>query len=217
MAKPKAIIFDLDGTLLDTLDDLGNSVNKVLANHQFPTHEIEAYRYFIGDGAKRLIHRALPEDQRDEKLVQECLQNFKMDYEKNWHNQTSIYPGVVDLLDDLSTRKISLAILSNKPHDFTVKCVQHFLSKWSFKIVLGQHPSRPQKPDPAGALRIAEHIKSDPASFCYAGDSGVDMKTARAAGMYAIGVLWGYRAAEELRNAGAAVLVNKPFQISKYC
>jgi len=177
MAKPKAIIFDLDGTLLDTLADLGNSVNRVLSANQFPTHEIEAYRYFIGDGAKMLIQRAMPEDQREETLIQKCLQAFKADYEKNWRNQTSIYPGVADLLNSLSSQGLKLAVLSNKPHDFTVQCVQHFLSEWTFEVVLGQHPSRPKKPDPAGALRIAGQMKIEPDSFCYAGDSAVDMKT----------------------------------------
>ena len=217
MIKKKAIIFDLDGTLLDTLADLGNSVNRVLSANQFPTHEIEAYRYFIGDGAKMLIQRALPEDQREETLIQKCLQAFKADYEKNWRNQTSIYPGIADLLNSLSSQGLKLAVLSNKPHDFTVQCVQHFLSEWTFEVVLGQHPSRPKKPDPAGALAIAEQMKTDPSSFCYAGDSGVDMKTAQAAGMSPIGVTWGYRTAKELRTAGAAALVNKPAQISKYC
>ena len=144
----KAILFDLDGTLLNTLHDLGNAANRVLSKHNFPTHELDAYRYFIGDGVKMLIIRALPDNQRNEGLIQTCLDEFKKDYEQNWNIETCLYSGIPELLDAVSSRGIKLAVLSNKPHEFTQNCVEHFLTKWSFDVVLGQQSSIPQKPHP---------------------------------------------------------------------
>jgi phosphoglycolate phosphatase len=213
----KAILFDLDGTLLNSLHDLGNAVNRVLSKHNFPTHELNAYRYFIGDGAKMLIVRALPDHQRYEELIQTCLDEFKRDYEQNWNIETSLYSGIPDLLDAVSASDIKLAVLSNKPHRFTQNCVEHYLSKWTFDVVLGQQPSIPQKPHPAGALAIAKQMKIAPSAFCYVGDSAVDMKTACAAGMFPIGVLWGFRQLEELKASGAVALVSEPLEILNYC
>lgn len=213
----KAIIFDLDGTLLNSLTDLADAVNRVLKGYNLPTHKPEAYRYFIGDGAQMLISRALPEEQRNEQMIQDCLEAFKKDYAQNWHNQSALYPDIAGLLDRLSEQGIRLAILSNKPHEFTRQCVDYYLSRWTFDIVLGQSASLPQKPHPAGALHIARETGIAPASFLYAGDSGVDMQTAVSSGMYAIGVLWGYRPAAELRANGADVLVSRPIEILDYC
>jgi len=215
--NPKAIVFDLDGTLLNTLADLANAVNRALLHFDFPGHEKDAYRYFVGDGAKMLIKRALPETHRDNKYIEKCLNIFKKEYEKNWNDKTRLYPGIADLLDSLGSHGIKMAILSNKPHAFTQKCVKHYLSKWEFDVVMGQQESFPAKPDPSGALYIARQMKIEPASFCYAGDSAVDMKTARAAGMFPIGVLWGFRPLEELKANGAELLVNEPSRIVQYC
>jgi phosphoglycolate phosphatase len=215
--KHKAILFDLDGTLLNTLHDLGNAVNRVLSKHNFPTHQLNAYRYFIGDGSKMLIFRALPDHQRYEELIQTCLDEFKRDYGQNWNIETSLYSGIPDLLDAVSSRGIKLAVLSNKPHEFTQNCVEHFLSKWTFDVVLGQQPSFPQKPHPAGALAIAKQMKITPSAFCYVGDTSVDMKTACASGMFPIGVLWGFRQLEELQASGAVALVSEPLDILNYC
>lgn len=213
----QAIVFDLDGTLLNTLHDLGNAANRVLCKHNFPTHELDAYRYFIGDGAKMLMMRALPDDRRDEALIQTCLDEFKKDYAQHWDVETSVYPGIPELLDAACARGIKLAVLSNKPHEFTRNCAERFLSKWTFDVVLGQQPSIPQKPDPAGAFAIAKQMKIAPSAFCYVGDSAVDMRTARAAGMFPIGVLWGFRRSDELEAGGAAAIVSEPLEILNYC
>jgi phosphoglycolate phosphatase len=214
--KHKAIIFDLDGTLLNSLADLANAVNRVMLKHNFPIHEINTYRYFIGDGAKMLITRALPEQNRNEQLIEECLDEFKKDYENNWHIESTLYPAIPEMLDSLSERGIRLAVLSNKPHEFTLYSVEYFLSEWKFEVVLGQKQDFPKKPDPAGALLIAEKMQLSPAAFCYAGDSGVDMQTASASAMFSIGVLWGYRPAQELQSNGANVLANTPVEILEF-
>jgi phosphoglycolate phosphatase len=215
-SKPIAIIFDLDGTLLNTLSDLANSVNRVLASHNFPVHATEAYRFFVGDGARMLIKRALPENQREEKNIEKCLDEFKKEYQQNWHNETILYPGIAEMLNALTAYDLKLAILSNKPHTFTLKCVHHFLSKWNFDVIVGQQESIPQKPDPAGALLIARQLNIEPASFLYVGDSAVDMKTACASAMFPMGVLWGFRPAEELKTNGAAALLSEPLEIIQY-
>jgi phosphoglycolate phosphatase len=209
----EAILFDLDGTLLDTLNDLSNAVNRVLAQHGFPIHQQEAYRYFVGDGAKMLMTRALPEHQRHENTIQTCLEEFQEEYGQHWNVETSVYQGIAEMLDRLYARGIHLAILSNKPHEFTRRCVEEFLSKWTFDVVLGQHHSIPQKPDPAGALLIAQRIGVSTSSFLYLGDTAIDMKTARAAGMFPVGVLWGFRPIEELQEHGAKAFLNHPLEV----
>lgn len=206
----KAIIFDLDGTLLDTLEDLGNSVNRVLAGHGFPVHRIDAYRYFVGDGFAKLIMRALPENERSQELVDICLDEFKDDYGRNWNRQTGLYDGISAMLDTLTGRGLKMAVLSNKKHEFTLKCVKTLLPHWKFEAVFGQREHLPPKPDPAGALEIAQMLKLSPSDFLYMGDSAVDIKTAQAAGMHPVGVTWGFRPAEELIKNGCRSLINRP-------
>jgi phosphoglycolate phosphatase len=209
----KAFIFDLDGTLLDTLEDLGNAVNRVLAARGFPTHEMDAYRYFVGNGEAMLITRALPEEKRSDKLIRTCLEEYRQDYGQNWNVNTKPYAGVAEMLDELVVHGYKLAILSNKPHEFTKLCVSGLLSNWTFDAVLGQCEPIPLKPDPAGALKIAEELKISPSDFLYLGDTAVDMKTATAANMFPVGALWGFRPAEELQKSGAQVLIKRPMDI----
>ncbi len=209
----KAAIFDLDGTLLDTLEDLGNAVNRVLTANGFPTHEIDAYRYFVGDGEAMLITRALPEEKRSDKIIRSCLKEYRQDYGQNWNVYTRPYDGVEEMLNALVTHGLKLAILSNKPHEFTKMCVSGLLPKWTFDAVLGQQEPIPRKPDPTGALKIAEELKIPPSDFLYLGDTAIDMKTAIAAGMFPVGVLWGFRPAEELQQSGARALINRPMDI----
>jgi phosphoglycolate phosphatase len=208
-----AILFDLDGTLLNTLDDIGNAVNSVLSGHHFPMHPIDAYRAFIGNGVKMLITRALPEDKRHEPLIHTCMEEFAHAYAKNWNKETALYPGISEMLDLVQARGLALAILSNKPQEFTQYCVEEFLSAWRFAAVLGQQDSIPLKPDPTGALMIAHQIGAAPASFLYLGDSGADMQTARAAGMRPVGVLWGFRSLAELTASGADVVLHHPSEV----
>jgi len=211
-----AIIFDLDGTLLNSLADLANAVNRTLSQLGFATHDIDAYRYFIGDGARMLIARALPENERSDKRIEQCFAAFKNDYAQNWNKESKLYPGISNLLDELTQRGITMTILSNKPHVFTKKCVDHFLPQWNFEVVQGQQESIPRKPDPAAALLISQKLLIAPASFLFIGDSAVDMKTADAANMYPVGVLWGYRDAKELLSNGAKALVHSADEILAY-
>lgn len=209
----QAVLFDLDGTLLNTLADLGNATNRVLAARGFPTHPLDAYRYFVGDGARILVTRALPPANRDEQTIQDCLDGFRADYDQNWQVATQPYDGIAEMLDALTARGLKLAVLTNKPHEFTQRCVEELLPRWTFEAVLGQREGFPRKPDPAGALEIANRLQIPPANFLYLGDTAVDMQTARAAGMFPVGVLWGFRPAEELQASGAQMLIERPGEV----
>ncbi len=209
-----AVIFDLDGTLLNTLEDLGNSVNRVLEQKGLPIHKLDSYRYFVGDGAPMLITRALPEEKRKDKIIHaSCLKAFREDYRQNWNVTARPYEGVPEMLDALNARKLKMAVLSNKPHEFTKQCIAGLLPKWNFDMVLGQRNGIPCKPDPIGALEIAEHLHIQPSRFLYLGDTAVDMKTSIAANMFPVGALWGFRTAQELQENGAQMLISYPLDI----
>ena len=213
--KYKAVIFDLDGTLLDTLQDLADAVNGVLSRSGFPEHGLEAYRYFVGDGVEYLARRALPEKYRDEATVTGFVTAIMDEYSQRWPNHTCPFEGIPELLDALTARRIRMAILTNKPDDSTRVMVSKLLPRWQFHIILGATPLLPKKPDPQGASQIADYLKLPPQAFLYVGDSDIDMKTASAAGMYAVGVLWGFRIADELIRSGAKVLIDKPLELLK--
>ncbi len=209
----KAVLFDLDGTLLDSIEDMGDSLNRVLVQNSFPTHDRDAYCRFVGDGATNLINRALPEGQRTDIVIRSCLEAFLEDYDKNWNVKTRLYDGIHELLDTLTSRGLKISVLSNKPHRYTLKCMDGFLSDWNFDVVFGQRDNVPRKPDPAGALEIAEKLNISPSDFLYLGDTETDMKTSIDAGMFPVGVLWGFRSAEKLRENGAKVLLEKPLDV----
>lgn len=217
MMKYKAILFDLDGTLLNTLNDIGNAANRVLSRHNFPVHPMDDYRYFVGDGIRTLIVRALPPDKRDASLISACVDEFNREYDKTWNIETALYPGVEDMLDLVQDRGFRLAVFSNKPHEFTQNCVDAFFPYREFEAVLGIKESIPHKPDPTGALTIARRIGIAPASFLYLGDTGTDMQTACAAGMYPVGALWGFRSSDELTENGAKALVSHPTEVPELC
>jgi phosphoglycolate phosphatase len=213
MMEYKAVLFDLDGTLIDTVDDIGDAANRVLSNRKFPTHSISTYRLFIGEGVRMLFTRALPEEHRNQDLITTCLKEFIEDYRYNYNVKTKLYDGVPELLDMLTQRGLKLAILSNKPHPITKDCVAFFLSQWDFNVVLGQHDSIPRKPDPQGALEVAQRLAILPSKFVYLGDTAIDMKTAVSAGMFPVGVLWGFRSLEELIKNGARIVIDEPMQL----
>lgn len=212
----KAIIFDLDGTLLNTLEDLGDAVNRVLTKEGLPVHSMNAYRSFIGDGVVMLMSRALPESERNDETIGSLVEAFRRDYGKNWNVKTKPFKGVPALLDALVRLRIRMAVLSNKPHPMTRRCIEELLPDWIFEVVLGQRENVPRKPDPTGALEVADHLKLLPGQILYLGDSGVDMMTARAAGMFAVGALWGYRSMEELKDAGAQALIDRPEAVLRF-
>ena len=207
LIKYRAAIFDLDGTLLDTLEDIADAANIVLSRFGFPQHDLQTYKYFVGEGIKKLVQRALPQEKFEEDFITHCVTLMRAEYSKTWTKKTRLYPEVPDILDSLTNQVIKMAILSNKPDDFTKEMVANFLMKWQFSIIQGEKPFVPKKPDPSAALGIAENLKLPPRTFLFLGDSEVDMKTALAAGMYPVGVLWGFRTAEELIASGAKVLI----------
>jgi phosphoglycolate phosphatase len=209
----KAVIFDLDGTLLDTLEDIGNAVNHALARSGYPEHRLADYRHFIGDGPRTLIERVLPEEAREDGIIDAHVAAYRREYSQKWNVKTKPYDGIVDLLDALHGRGIRMAILSNKPHDFTQMCLSAFFPHCPFDPVYGLREGFPRKPDPAGAVEIAELLRIPPASFLFVGDSGIDMMTANAAGMHPVGALWGFRPEAELREAGAKTLIVKPLDL----
>ena len=206
----RAIIFDLDGTLLDTLADIGNSMNAVLERLGFSAHPLDAYRYFVGDAMDSLVRRTLPGDQLDEEVVRKCHGLVKAEYGKRWAESTRPYPGIAELLDKVEGLGVSKAVLSNKPDEFTRLVVEKLLGRWSFEIVRGVSASVPKKPDPAGALEVAAELSVEPSEILYLGDTNTDMQTANAAGMYAVGAVWGFRDAEELLANGAKALAERP-------
>lgn len=205
-----ALLFDLDGTLLDTLRDIADSVNSALAYHGFPQHELEAYRYFVGDGVEALAIRSLPENGRDEMTVGKIIARMDEEYSRRWTNNTRPYQGIPELLDALTNLGIKMAILSNKPQNSAQLIVSRLLPQWRFELVVGALPSIPRKPDPTAALQIARQMNMSPLEFLYLGDSAVDMKTATAANMYPVGALWGFRTADELLSGGAKALIQRP-------
>jgi len=209
MAKA-AVMFDLDGTLLDTLEDLADSMNAVLMRLGLPGHPVEAYKHFVGDGMPNLVRRALPDDRRDGTAIELGSQAMREEYAKRWRAKSRPYEGVPEMLDGLFERGLKVTILSNKPDDFTRMTVEALLPDWEFRVVRGVLPDVPRKPDPAAALRIAKELSIPPEDFLYCGDTDTDMKTAAAAGMVPLGALWGFRDASELRKAGAAILLERP-------
>jgi len=211
--KFQAILFDLDGTLLDTLADIAGAANAGLKQLGFPTHSVESFRRFVGDGAGCLARRVLPEDHQDDKTVELCREIIADEYAKCWADNTRPYPGIAELLDELYERGIPMAVLSNKPHEATRTVVDGYFPEHNFQIVRGAVPSVPRKPDPAGALQIAEELDILPGRFVYLGDTDTDMRTAIAAGMFAAGALWGFRDAEELLANGAQALLKTPLEV----
>jgi phosphoglycolate phosphatase len=208
------VIFDLDGTLLDSLADIANAGNTVLQAHGYPTHTTDAYRWFVGDGVRRLLDRILPASCREDPARLEAfIREFVAEYEQSWNVASRLYEGVPELLDALLARHVRLAVLSNKPQAATDRCVTHYLGRYPFAAVLGQQPDRPPKPDLGGVREILAQLAVPPAACCYVGDTGVDMQTARGAGLYAVGATWGFRDAAELRAAGADVLIAHPRQL----
>ncbi|MFZ2959896.1 MAG: HAD family hydrolase [Candidatus Ozemobacteraceae bacterium] len=210
----RAVLFDLDGTLLDSLRDLACSMNTVLSRVGFPEHPVESYKLMVGDGMEMLVMRAMPpEAQKDQAQISTLKQAMEEEYGHRWSETTLPYPGIPELLDELVRRDILLTVLSNKPEPFTRACVSKLLAPWAFAEVIGARHDAPRKPDPKQAIAIARRLGIPPGEFLYLGDTGVDMKTAGGAGMTAIGVLWGFRSADELSRDGATALIEKPAQL----
>lgn len=210
----RAAIFDMDGTLLDTLEDLAAAVNGALEQHGLPCHPHQAVRRFVGAGMPTLVRRALPGDRRrDPRLLAAVLAATRQNYRRGWAQNTRPYPGIDATLDELTDRGVALAVLSNKPHDFARDMARRLLGRWRFEEVRGASPGGPLKPDPAAALEIAASLGLAPKRIVFVGDSGADVKTALAAGMLPVGVSWGFRSSRSLLAAGARMVLDSPREL----
>jgi phosphoglycolate phosphatase len=211
----KLVVFDMDGTLLDTLGDLAQAGNYALRRMGLPVHGQEAYKLFVGSGVRNLILRMLPEEHRqDAQAVQKTGEYFGEYYGAHAQDETRPYPGMLELLRDLRDRGIKTAILSNKPDVYVQELIPQYFPGL-IDVGDGQREGVPQKPDPAVVREILAHFDLGPREALYIGDSGVDMQTGKSAGLYTVGVSWGFRTKDELTGSGADVIVDKAEEILK--
>lgn len=214
---PQAFIFDLDGTLIDSLEDIAESINCMLDGRRYPRCGVELFRQMVGDGMDKLVERALPEAVRSPELIATCVEEYRANYDRLWRNKTVPYPGIVAALERLKARGAKLGVISNKAHRFTVPMTEHFFGRDCFHHILGQREEVPRKPDPAGAHEMAAFLGLCTADMAYVGDSGIDMAFAKSSGMLAVGVRWGFRGEVELREAGADVLISRAEDLFNLC
>lgn len=214
MGAFKAVIFDLDGTLLDTLEDLGNATNKALIQVDQPIHNMEHYKYAVGEGIKLLAIRSLPQENQflEDLFLDKFIMLIKKEYEISWSKCTKPYDGILNLIEKLAMKSMKMAILSNKPDDFTQKMVDFYFNKSQFAYVLGAGKF-PLKPNPESALHIAKQFECNPKEIIYLGDTKTDMETAVRAGMYPVGVTWGFRERDELIQSGAKKIIDSPLEL----
>ena len=206
----RAVLFDLDGTLTNTLEDIADAMNRSLRLHSLPEWPLDAYRYLVGDGAKKLAERAVRDRQE---LALSVQQEYQAYYQEHTRVKTQPYDGVPEMLRALQDKGLKLAVFSNKPDADTKNVVAHFFPDIPWAAVRGQIEGIPVKPDPTGALAVAEALQIPPAEFLYLGDTATDMHCAVNAGMLPIGALWGFRTAEELQSSGARQLVQHPMDV----
>jgi len=209
----QAVLFDLDGTLTNTLDDIADAMNRTLRRHGLPEWETDAYRYMVGNGPVLLSERAAGSRQD---LVPSVLKMYNEDYHAHNAVKTAPYPGIPELLEQLAARRLKLCVYSNKPDADAREVVSHYFPGIAFDLVRGSAPGQPMKPDPAVPLAMARQLGIDPAAFAYLGDTDVDILCAGNAGMRSFGVLWGFRDAAELTKAGAAALLKHPLELLDY-
>lgn len=207
------MICDLDGTLLDSITDLGESMNTVLAADGLPQHPISAYRFMAGDGMQMLAERAMPPGLRTPEMVWEMARRMREVYSGRWGVHTRPYPGIEEMLTQAHQAGLRLAVLSNKADQFTKEMIHHFFPRVPFAQVLGARDGVPNKPDPQSALEIAKELSLEPGQCIFLGDTSVDINTAKAAGMYPVGVLWGFRDEAELSQAGAKKVLAHPMEL----
>ncbi len=215
--KPKLIIFDLDGTLLNTLEDLADSGNYILSKYGFNQHSLDDYRYFVGNGIYKLVERILPENKREKTFVEEVRSEFMTYYDQHKADKTAPYQGIIELLEELQQRGIQMAIASNKAQEAMDPLVEFYFPTVTFAAVFGQRTGIPTKPDPDIVFDILNKTNISKSDTLYVGDTAVDMQTAKSAGVKSVGVLWGFRPKEELVQAQAELIIEKPEELLKYC
>jgi phosphoglycolate phosphatase len=210
-----SIIFDLDGTLLDTLCDIAETANAVLVNHGFPVHAQQEYKNFVGDGLRVLIEKITPSNTK-ETIINSCCSLFLRLYAKNWKNTCRPYDGIKNMLAALKKQGFSMAVLSNKPHAFTKLFIDRYFPGELFVCVYGQREGFAKKPDPVVALDIAERLRAHPAEMLFVGDTAIDIRTGKASGMTTVGVTWGFRSVSELQNENPDIIINHPMELLQY-
>jgi len=210
----EAAIFDLDGTLVNSLDDLADSANATLHAHSFPMHEVEAYRYFVGDGTRKLMERILPQERAaDTDFVEHFMSDYKDCYARNLLQKTKPYDGIMEMLAELQRRGIPMAVCTNKHQSAAEMIVKTLFPHGIFQEIIGDQEGLPRKPDPQKVLCIMRNFGITGEQTAYFGDTSVDMDTARNAGAFAVGVLWGFRSREELVAHGADILLTHPMEL----
>lgn len=212
----KLIIFDLDGTLVDTLKDLAVSTNEALKQYGYGTYDIEAYRHFVGNGVYKLIERALPEGESTSERVNLLKEAFITYYDAHLTDYTRPYEGIINTLDNLKAKGIQLAVVTNKPHAQALRVVEACFKPDTFSKVVGQQDGIPHKPDPTVIMQIMASYNVKAEEVLYIGDSDVDMQTARNANLRGIGVAWGFRGEAELRENGAHAVISRADELLKY-
>jgi len=215
MPTIRAVMFDLDGTLLDTIADLGDAMNATLEAFGFPTHNVAFYKKAVGDGAPVLAERSLPPAARTPDGIRQALLRLRTEYEQRWTSKTRPYTGIEPLLAELRQRGIPLVVLSNKPEPKTLDCVNHFFPRHAFAIVRGAIDRVPLKPAPDAALAISRQLAIPPEQWLYVGDTDTDMQTAVNAGFFPVGATWGFRDRAELLTHGARAVIDAPADLLK--
>lgn len=212
----KLAIFDLDGTLINSIEDLSNATNFALKECGFETHLVEKFYYFVGDGANNLISRAIPEGSRSDETIKKVKGIFADYYSKNYCEKTYIYDGISELLKELQAKDIKFAVASNKPDEFTKIIINKLFGEDTFDFVQGNKDGVPHKPNPQIIDEIVSILEVDKHNCVMIGDTDVDIKTGKNAGIKTIGCLWGFREIEELKKAGADFIAEKPLDILKF-
>jgi phosphoglycolate phosphatase len=211
MTRAAAVLFDLDGTLADTLADITGAMNGALALVGCPPRTAEEYQLFVGDGVEELVRRSLPKGYEDR--LQRCMDEYRRLYAEHYLDETRPYPGIPEILAELGRLRVPLAVLSNKPDDTTRLMAVRFFGGAAFVAVAGERAGVPRKPDPTVARGILAAIGAEPAQSLFVGDSGIDMLTGARAGMIPVGVLWGFRGRAELERNGARAFVARPEEL----
>jgi phosphoglycolate phosphatase len=211
----KLIVFDLDGTLINSLEDLADSANHVLVQHGFPTHPVDAYRYFVGDGVRKLIERILPEEERNDTQIELCRQEFVAYYRIHMEDKTEVYPGMTELLKALKDKGLKIAVATNKVHIAVAPLMAKYFPNIHFDSMIGQREGVPVKPHPQIMFDILKETGYQPSEALHVGDTATDMQLAHRAGIESVGVLWGYRPLEELQEAGAQHIIKHPLDLLK--